>query len=93
LKGGRARADKLSSEQRVEIAKRAAASCPPLKNADKRVTAIPARARVGQHLVPAERVEDRLRFHHWSVEIVGMNVTARIRGMATLSHRHVRSVR
>jgi hypothetical protein len=33
LKGGRARADKLSSEQRVEIAKRAAASCPPLKNA------------------------------------------------------------
>jgi hypothetical protein len=30
---------------------------------DKRITAIPSRARVGQHIVPAERVEDRLRFH------------------------------
>ena len=67
----------------------------PIGNAkpDKRITAIPARARVGQHLVPAERIEDRLRFHHCSVEIVGMNVTTRIRDMATLSQRHLRSVR
>jgi len=49
----------------------------PIGNAkpDKRITAIPPRARVGQHLAPAERIEDRLRFHRCSVEIVGMNVT------------------
>jgi len=45
----------------------------PIGNAkpDKRITANPARARVGQHLAPAERVEDSLRFHLCSVEIVG----------------------
>jgi hypothetical protein len=59
----------------------------PIGNAkpDKRITAIPARARVGQHLVPAERVEDRLRFHHCSVEIVGMNVTTRIRNAISIA--------
>jgi len=45
---------------------------------DKRITAIPARARVGQHLAPAERVEDRLRFHLCRVEIVGDDIRSNV---------------